>query len=216
MIKRIIALLASLAVVVGLMTCSSSYAWFVSSAKKAQSISVSVVSSVHSANLTDLDTAGNVIIMQGDNLVSLDGKDAMLQIENKSTTDTQIRISIEYTSYKSGSAEQVIYSASDNDDIAVTFADKTWSKNVNGSGVCYFYYMGKAYKSAELESIDKVPAIGSDVSVIKAISSIAYKDNISYAYSGQKINIKVTFESKQADNVTWSTVDSYNVSGTAK
>lgn len=214
--NRIIALVASLAVIIGLMTSGSSYAWFVTSTKKAQRIQVSLVSSLYSTFLTDLSGSDNIIIMQGDNLVNLDGKDAMLQIENKSTADTQVRIKIEYTSYKTGSAQQVVYSADKDDDITVTFADKTWSKNVNAADECYFYYMGNAYKSAEITSLDNLPSIGTDVKKIEAISSIVYKDDISYAYSGRKVNVKVTFETKQADNLTWSTVDSYNVSATTK
>lgn len=214
--KRIIALIASLAVVIGLMSAGSSYAWFATSTKKAQSITVSVVSSVHSAHLTDLDGSDDILIMQGDNLVSLDGKDAMLQLQNKSTADTQLRISIEYTSYKSGSAEQVTYSASADDDIVVTFANKKWSKNVNAAGNCYFYYVGDSYQSDTLTSLDNLPSIGMDVSTIEAISSIVYKNSIPYSYSGRKVNLKVTFESKQAENITWSTVDTYGVSGTTE
>ena len=214
MTKRIIMLAASLAVVIGLMTCGTSYAWFSNSTKKAQSITVSVVNSVHSARLTDLDDENRIIIMQGDNLVSLDGRSAMLQIENKSTADTQLRISVEYTSYRNGSAEQMIYSADKDDDIEVTFAPQKWAKNVNGSGVCYFYYMGDDYKTDTLDSLENLPSITPETSVIQAISSIVYKDDIPYSYSGQNVNIKVTFESKQADNVTWSTVDSYNVTAT--
>ena len=47
---------------------------------------------------------------------------------------------------------------------------------------------------------------------IPVITKIAYKDDISYAYSGKKINVKVTFESKQAENVTWTSIDTYDVS----
>ena len=99
MIKRLILYVTSLAVVLGLMVSGSSYAWFASSEKREQSISVSVVSNVLSANLSDLLAPENTIIMQGDNLVNLDGNSATLQLENNSTTDTQVRVSIEYTSY---------------------------------------------------------------------------------------------------------------------
>ena len=213
MSKRVILLVASLAVVVGLMASSSAYAWFATTAVKSQSISVSVVSSVHSANLTDIDTPSHTVIMQGDNLVSLDGKSAMLQLENKSTTDTQIRISVEYTSYRTGTARQVIYSGSETDDITVDFASDSWSKNVNAAGACYYYYMGSSYNGEELSSVDDVPSIDSAVATISAISSIAYKDTISSAYSGQPVRVRVIFESKQADNITWSAIDSYDVSG---
>ena len=213
MSKRIIALVASLAVVIGLMNCGTSYAWFVTTLEKKQSISVSVVSTSQTAKLTDLDSDEKTIIMPGDNLVSLDGQGAMLRINNNSTTDVQIRLSIEYTSYASGKAEQKIYSGN-GDDIEVTFAAGKWSKNINASGACYFYYMGDDYATDTIYDLSSVPTVKSDVSYIDAISSIIYKENISKAYSGQPVNLKVTFEAKQADNISWSSIDSYQLSGT--
>ncbi len=213
MTKRIILFVASLAVVLGLMTSSSSFAWFASSSQKKQSISVSIVNSIHTAGLSDLQAPENTVIMQGDNLVSLDGKSAMLQLENQSTTDTQVRLSIEYTSYRSGKAEQVIYSASEEDDIIVEFASDAWAKKINVAGACHFYYMGSGNTADEVSDTDLVPAISPLVSQIPAITKIAYKNDVSYAYSGQKINVKVVFESKQAENITWSEIDSYDVSG---
>lgn len=216
MVKRIILFVASLAVVIGLMTSSSSFAWFASTTQRNQSISVSVVSNVFSASVSDLISPENTIIMQGDNLINLDGNSANLQIENHSTTDTQVRVSIEYTSYRSGSPRQVVYSASEEDDIIVEFASDAWAKDVNIGGVTYFYYVGNAYGSETISDIDSLPAISSHIGKIPVISKIAYKDDISYNYSGKKINVKVSFESKQAENVTWSSIDSYDVSGVGK
>lgn len=215
--KRIVLLISSLAVIIGLMATSTSYAWFTTSSKKKQSISVLAVSSVHSAHISDLTAPYHTVIMPGDNLVSLDGKSAMLQIDNQSTTDMQLRISIEYTSCKNGRAEQIIYSADPEvDDIDVVFADGLWSKNISTNGTCYFYYMGDKYESETIASLDDVPVIAPTLNTISAISKIAYKDDVSAAYSGQPINIKVIFESKQADNITWSAIDSYDVSGVSK
>lgn len=212
MIKRLILFVASLAVIFGLVTSSSSFAWFATSTQKKQSISVSLVSNIYSASLSDLQAPANTIIVQGDNLVSLDGRSAALRLDNKSTTDTQLRISIEYTSYRSGKAEQVIYSASEEDDIVVEFANDAWAKNVNVAGISYFYYMGSA-QGATVSDINTVPSISPSVASIPAIEKIYYKDDVSYAYSGQKINVKVNFESKQAENITWSAIDSYAVAG---
>ena len=212
MSKRIIAMVASLAVLVGLMNCGTSYAWFVTTLEKQQSISVSVISTLQSASLTDLESDDIAVIMPGDNLISLDGQEAMLRINNNSTTDVQLRVSVEYTSYASGKAEQKLYSGV-NDDITVTFDENKWAKSVNASGACYFYYMGNGYTTDTLNSVDSVPAITPEVSAVNVISSIVYNENISRAYSGQPVNIKVSFESKQADNVTWSSIDNYQLSG---
>ena len=214
MTKRIVAFIASLAVIIGLMNCGTSYAWFVTTLEKKQSISVSVVSASQTAKLTDLDSDEQTVIMPGDNLVNLDGQGAMLRINNGSTTDVQIRLSIEYTSYASGRAEQKIYSGS-GDDIDVTFATNKWSKNTNANGTCYFYYMGDKYESENVHDLDSVPSVGTDVSYVDAISSIVYKDSISRAYAGQPVNIKVKFEAKQADNISWDSINSYTFSGTA-
>lgn len=217
MSKRIVLLVSSLAVIIGLMATSTSYAWFTTSSKKKQSITVLAVSSVHSARVSDLTAPYHTIIMPGDNLVNLDGKSAMLQIENQSTTDMQLRISVEYTSCRNGKAEQVIYSADpETDDIEVVFADRLWSKNIGTNGTCYFYYMGDKYESDELASLDNVPVIDPTTNTIYAVSKIAYKNDISDVYSGQPVNVKVIFESKQADNITWSAIDSYDISGVGK
>lgn len=213
MTKRIILYVTSLAVIIGLMASGSSYAWFASSTQKSQRISVSLVSNTYSANLSDLQLDDRTIIVQGDNLVNLDGNSASLQIENNSTTETQLRVSIEYTSYRSGKAEQVIYSASEEDDIIVEFASGAWAKNINVAGVSYFYYMGSAYSGNTVSNIDDVPAISPQQGRIPVVAKIAYKEDVSYAYSGKPINVKVSFESKQAENVTWSAIDTYDVSG---
>lgn len=212
MVKRLILFVTSLAVVAGLMIPGTSYAWFAASTQRSQSISVSVISNVFSADLSDLETQGKTVIMQGDNLVNLDGNSAALHIENHSTTETQIRVMIEYTSYSTGTARQVVYTASEDDDIIVEFADDAWAKSVNAGSRCHFYYVGAGNGQKDLTDIDSAAAVSSVVGKIPVITKIAYKDDISDAYSGQEVNIKVSFESKQADNVTWSSIDTYDFS----
>ncbi len=212
MVKRLILFVTSLAVVAGLMLSGTSYAWFAASTKREQNISVSAISNVFSADLSDIDAQGKTVIVQGDNLVNLDGNSAELHIENHSTTETQIRVMIEYTSYRTGTARQVIYTASEDDDIIVEFADDAWAKNINAGSRCYFYYVGAGNGSKELTDIDSAATISSLIGKIPVVTKIAYKDDISDAYSGQEINIKVTFESKQAENVTWSSINTYDFS----
>ena len=213
MTKRIILYVASLAVILGLIASGSSYAWFASSTEKKQSISVSLVSNTYSANISDIQFPAQTVIVQDDNLVNLDGRNAALYIENQSTTETQLRVTVEYTSYRSGRAEQVIYSASEEDDIIVEFASDAWAKNVNIAGVSYYYYVGSSFGSDSISDTSAVPAIPPSMGRIPVITKIAYKDDVSYAYSGKPINVKVSFESKQAENVTWSAIDTYAVSG---
>lgn len=212
MVKRLILFATSLAVVAGLMLSGTSYAWFAVSTKRDQSISVSVISNVFSADISDIETQGKTVIVQGDNLVNLDGNSAALHIENHSTTETQVRVMIEYTSYSTGTARQVIYTASEDDDIVVEFADDAWAKNINAGSRCYFYYVGAGNGSKELTDVDSAATVSSLIGKIPVVTKIAYKDDISDAYSGQEINIKVTFESKQAENVAWSSINTYDFS----
>jgi len=75
--------------------------------------------------------------------------------------------------------------------------------------------MGDKYESESIADLNAVPSISSEISYIDAISSITYKENISKAYAGQPVNLKVIFEAKQADNVSWNSIDSYQLTGTA-
>lgn len=210
--NRIILLIASLAVVISLITAAGTGAWFASTTSKKQTISVSVVNTA-SARVSDVQAPYHTVITQGDNLVTLGGNSAALEIDNNSTVDSHIRIKVMYTSYSSGKAEMVNYSGSDTDDIDVVFASDCWAKYVNASGDCHYYYVGNGNGNKTLSGLDNLPAVPAQTFRIPAISSISYKNNISQAYSGKEVQIKVVFESKQADNVSWTQIDTYEVSG---
>lgn len=217
MIKRIIALIASLAVVAGLFTSQSSYAWFVTAVKKAQRITIGVVS-FDSASAVSLDTLeedfyGNQCIYPGQNLVVLDGDDASIAMYNNSTIDTQIRVRIEYTSFATGSAQQVTYSASEDEDLQVEFADPAqWMPFDNGLDGCCFYYVGPDFDKDKLTDLDDVYTVKPDVADVSIIKSICYKDDIdANLYSGNEVAVNIIFEAKQADYVGWSNLGEYQV-----
>ncbi len=217
MIKRIIALIASLAVVLGLMTSQGSFAWFVTSVKRAQRMTIGVVS-FDSSSAVSLDTLeedfyGKACIYPGQNLVKLDGDDASISMYNSSTVDSQIRVRIEYTSFADGVAKEVVYSGSEKDDLQVVFANpEQWLPYNNGmDGTCY-YYVGPDFNEAKLTDLDDVYTIQPDVADVEIIKSICYKESINASlYSGNKVTVNVIFEAKQADYVGWSSLGEYQV-----
>ncbi|MBQ8784212.1 MAG: hypothetical protein IJZ57_10640 [Clostridia bacterium] len=217
MTKRIIALIASLAVILGLMTSQSSYAWFVTSVKRAQKMTIGVVSYDSSAAVS-LDTLeedfyGNACIYPGQNLVMLEGDDASISMYNSSTVDSQIRVRVEYTSFASGNAKNVIYSGSEDEDLEVIFSNpEQWLPYNNGmDGTCY-YYVGPDYNRSALTDVDDVYTITPDIADVEIIESIRYKETIdANLYSGNEVTVNVIFEAKQADYVGWSSLGEYQV-----
>lgn len=214
--KRIIALIASLAVVAGLMMSQSSGAWFVTAVKRAQDIDIAVVNFDSEAEILgtmEEDYYGRPCIYPGQNLVLLNEKDATLTMNNNSSIDTQIRVKIEYTSFASGNAKTVTYSGDEDEDLEVSFVNPgQWLPNDNGMEGTYFYYVGPDYGSDKLTDIDDVYSISPSVANIRIIDSISYKQEIDTAsYTGNEVTVNVIFEAKQADYVGWSTLASYQV-----
>ena len=215
--KRIIALIASLAVIAGLMTSQSSYAWFVTAVKRAQRITIGVVSYDSSAAVSldtfEEDFYGNECIYPGQNLVALDGDDASLSMYNSSTIDTQIRVRIEYTSYADGTAKQVIYSGSEDEDLLVEFDNaEQWLAYDDGMDGCCFYYVGPDFGKDTLTNLDDIYTVKPDVADISIIKKVCYKDTINAnLYSGNEVKVNVIFEAKQADYVGWSNLGEYHV-----
>ncbi len=215
--KRIIALVTSLAVILGLLASQSSYAWFVTAVKRAQRITIGVVS-FDSSSAVSLDTLeqdfyGNDCIYPGQNLVNLNGDEAYLSMYNSSTINTQIRVRIEYTSFADGVAKQVNYSASDSEDLQVEFAyPDQWLPYDDGMDGCCFYYVGPDFEKGTLTDINDVFVVTPDIADVSIIKSICYKNTINAnLYSGNEVKVNVIFEAKQADFVNWSNLGEYSV-----
>lgn len=214
--KRIAALIASLAIVAGLMTCRNSGAWFVTAVKKAQNISIAVVNFDSEADLLgtmEEDYYGRPCIFPGQNLVLLNNKDATLTMNNNSSINTQIRVRIEYTSYASGTAKTVTYSGSSDEDLKVDFVNPSqWLPFKDGAGKTCYYYVGPSYGSATLSSPDSAYTITPAVSNIDIINGVSYKEDIDTTmYSGNEVTVNIFFEAKQADYVGWGTIAAYQV-----
>ena len=214
--KRIVALITSLAVIAGLAASQGSYAWFVTAVKRAQNITIAVVSydsAAASLDTLEEDFYGNSCIYPGQNLVLFEGRDATLSMYNSSTINTQIRVRVEYTSYAGGLAENVVYSASEDDDLQVDFANpEQWLPYDNSIDGCCFYYVGPSYGSDKLTDVNKVYSITPDITSVDIIDKVLYKEDIDTGlYSGNEVTVNIIFEAKQADYVGWSTLGEYQV-----
>lgn len=214
--KRIIALIASLAVVAGLMTSQGSGAWFVTAVKRAQNIDIAVINFDSEAEILgtmEADYYGRPCIFPGQNLVVLNGKDATLTMNNNSSIDTQVRVRIEYTSYVNGVAKTVSYSGSADEDLKVEFANPSqWLPYDNGMDGTSFYYVGPNYGSSTLKNVDDVYSITPAMANLDIIKSVCYdKDLNTTEYSGNEVTVNIIFEAKQADYVGWSALAEYQV-----
>ena len=214
--KRIAALIASLAVVLGLMSSQGSGAWFVTAVKRAQNINIAVINFDSEAELLgtlEEDYYGVPCIYPGQNLVLLNNKNATLTMNNNSSIDTHARVRIEYTSYATGAAKTVTYSGSQDDDLHVEFVNpEQWLPYNNGMDGTCFYYVGPNYGSSTLRNIDDVFTITPSVPSIDIIKSVYYdKDIKTEDYSGNEVTVNIIFEAKQADFVGWSTLGEYKV-----
>lgn len=214
--KRIAALLASLAVIAGLMASQNSGAWFVTAVKRAQNIEIGVInfdSEEEILGTLEEDYYGRPCIYPGQNLVLLNNKDATIMMNNNSSIDTQVRVRIEYTSFSSGSRRTVTYSGSEEDDLEVEFANPgQWLPYKSGMDGTCFYYVGPDYGSDTLSDPDNAYSITPDISNLEIVKSVLYKQNIdSAAYSGNEVTVNIIFEAKQADYVGWSAIAEYQI-----
>ncbi len=214
--RRIVALIASLAVITGLMSSRDSGAWFITAVKRAQDISIAVInfdSEEEILGTVEEDYYGRPCIYPGQNLVLLNNKNATLTMINNSSIDTQIRVRIEYTSFSSGVKSTEVYSADKDEDLQVEFANPgEWLPCKSASGEVCFYYVGPGYGSKVLSDPDNACSITPDVSNIDIIKSILYKNDIDTAsYSGNEVTVDVIFEAKQADYVGWSALADYQI-----
>ena len=215
--KRFLTLIASLIVVAGLLASQGSNAWFVTAVKRAQNITIGAVS-YSTGDAVSLDTVeedfyGRPRIYPGQNLIVVNGEESALTMFNSSTIDTKIRVKIEYTSYKDGKAQTVVYRGAEDEDLEVEFADSSqWQLFDNGMDGACFYYVGNDFEG-NLTKADDAVAITPDIASVEMIRSVKYKDDIDASlYSGNEVTLNIIFEAKQADYVEWSAMGEYQVS----
>jgi hypothetical protein len=114
-----------------------------------------------------------------------------ISVDNQSTIDTQLRLTINYTLIEEVTSNK-IYKDDVNDDLSVVF-DSLFV--LDGD---YWYYQATDF------SIE-------NTGVLNIISSIAYNGNASSnEYASQTVSIQVLIQVKQADNVTWTDLATYD------
>ncbi|HKL47292.1 MAG TPA: hypothetical protein VJ878_01370 [Candidatus Izemoplasmatales bacterium] len=130
---------------------------------------------------------GSEIIYPSKNLLS-----TAITVNNQSSIDTQLRLIVTYTLIDDASTTQKIYKDDGNDDLKVVF-DSTFV--VDGD---YWYYQALDHS---------IETMG----VLSLISSIYYDGNdSSNEYASQNVDINLLIQVKQADNVSWSELATYD------
>lgn len=146
-------------------------------------------------NKTGAFISEDTILYPGMELLSTD-----ISITNESPIESQLRVKIEYTKITNPGGTGLVtetdsYTGAVDDHLAVTF-DSVFVNNTD-----YWY----------LTSQEAV--IAADSGLIAIISSISYDgDNTGNDYTQQTIEIVVTIEVKQSDNVNWATLATYDFS----
>ncbi|HOP57664.1 MAG TPA: hypothetical protein PLH02_05960 [Bacillota bacterium] len=146
-----------------------------------------------------------------DNSVVVPGEDLVVDnfsINNESSVSSQLRIKITYTRVTdvggTPTPEQgYVYKGDSDDHIAVIFMSTFLFTDGDATPDEYdddYWYYG-----------DYATEINAESGVIDLISNIHYDgDSTSTEYNGQTIAVTVLIEVKQADNVTWSELATYN------
>ena len=194
--KRVLTLIASLIVVAGLLASQGSNAWFVTAVKRAQNITIGAVS-YSTGDAVSLDTVeedfyGRPRIYPGQNLIVVNGEESALTMFNSSTIDTKIRVKIEYTSYKDGKAQTVVYRGAEDEDLEVEFADNSqWKLFDNGMDGACFYYVGNGFEVACEVTVNlhiQVPLqhVNSSLRAVPGVSCIALLEVTSISGNIQK------------------------------
>ena len=118
--------------------------------------------------------------------------DSPITVDNQSTIDTQLRLTISYTLIDDLSTTTKVYKDEASDDLAVVFDDVFL---LDGD---YWYYQATDYS---------ITSTG----LINLISSVYYDGNAaSNEYASQNVEISILMQVKQADNVTWIDLATYD------
>ena len=194
---RIISISAIFLIMISLAMIGLTYGWFAHG----------IVFTTNHINVGDLRYAlsgdfieDETIIVPGDNLVA-----EPFVINNLSPITSQLRVKITYTRFTTVPVEEYVFKNDTDDHLAVTFTstftftdgDATPDEDDDD----YWYY---------IDSDEIIAASSGDINLF---SEIYYDgDKTSIDYNGQDVTVSVTVEVKQADNVTWEQLTTYDFS----
>lgn len=220
--NKIICLVLSAVLLVGLACANGAYAWFTLSsggslggAGGKHSFTTGNVGYVLTGDFSK-EFDGSDIVPEDELLASFDAEinaadiakissypDCKMFIEATSSIDTQLRIKVVY-GY--GDEAEVAFDNSDTSPLTVELTDPTlWSYNGG-----YLYY---GTVDAEGKSSSVIPAFnaseeGAAPAVIPLFNSIRYsgENTDSSMISGKNLNVKVIFEARQSEFVDWTDI----------
>lgn len=220
--NKIICLVLSAVLLVGLASANGAYAWFTLSsggslggAGGKHSFATGNVGYVLTGNFSQA-FSDSTIIPEDELLASFNAEqnaadiakiasypDCKMFLEATSSIDTQLRIKVVY-GY--GDNAEAVFDNSETSPLTVEFTDSAlWSYNGG-----YFYY--GTFKE-ESKSSGVIPAFdvtqeGATPAVIPLFNSIRYsgENTENSAISGKSLNVKVIFEARQSEYVDWETV----------
>lgn len=220
--NKIICLVLSAVLLVGLASANGAYAWFTLSsggslggAGGKHSFATGNVGYVLSGNFSQSFSEGT-IIPEDELLAAFDAEnnaddiekvssypDCKMFLEGTSSVDSQLRIQI---LYGYGDVAENVYAGETTSPLTVEFCDTTGWKYNNG----YFYY---GSYDAEHDSSTVIPAYdataeGTSPAVIALFDSIRYsgENTENDKISGKTLNVKIIFEARQSEYVNWTDV----------
>ncbi len=219
--NKIICLILSAVLLVGLAGANGAYAWFALSsggslggAGGKHSLSTGNVGYMLTGDFT-ADFDSSKIVPEDELLVSFDEEqnaadiakvseypDCKMFIENTSSIDTQLRIKVVY-GY--GDEAEKVFDNSEASPLTVELTDPSlWSYN---GGYIYYGAFDETAQSSEV-----IPAFeaaeGATPAVIPLFDSIRYSgaNTENDMISGKTLNVKVIFEARQSEYVDWTQV----------
>lgn len=229
--NKIICLVLSVALLVGLAAANGAYAWFTLSSGGSlggvggkHSFATGNVGYILTGDFSS-DFDGTEIVPEDELLSSFDSEknavdiakiseypDCKMFIESTSSIDTQLRIKVVY-GY--GDKAEVDFDNSENSPLTVEFTDPTlWSYN---GGYLYYGNYDEATKSSTVIPAFDASKEGTSPTVIPLFNSIRYsgENTESSMISGKEnLKVKVIFEARQSDFVDWSQVGTIYTSET--
>ncbi|MBR6620653.1 MAG: hypothetical protein IKK85_09935 [Clostridia bacterium] len=208
--NKIICLVLSLVFIAGVFGVNGTYAWFPSYGEGAGGVLHNFQSGNMGYTLVG-DFADNTASIEP--LQNLVKEDASFYLINNSAIDTQVRVKVSYTYFDAAGnrleALSSFVSTSDNGapfvaELATDSNSKTyWSYN-DADG--YFYYDDPAIEGTD----DTIQGLAENVTqqIIPLFSAMYYSGKNSVLPSGsfgegKTITVKLIFEAKQAEHVTW-------------
>ena len=229
--NKIICLVLSVALLVGLAAANGAYAWFTLSSGGSlggvggkHSFATGNVGYILTGDFSS-DFDGTEIVPEDELLASFDSEknavdiekiseypDCKMFIESTSSIDTQLRIKVVY-GY--GDKAEVDFDNSENSPLTVEFTDPTlWSYN---GGYLYYGNYDEVTKSSTVIPAFDASKAGATPNVIPLFNSIRYsgENTESSMISGKEnLKVKVIFEARQSDFVDWSQVGTIYTSET--